>query len=135
MQAKETIFSLLLKYIPFLTLFELDINSLLQKGPIFLQMEPTKRISAKAAMKHEYFTDLPPKIHELPDGMKNTSSFNSLIDCMYGIVLHFQHCFQFPATSAPIHAFLECIFPVFHNFLSKPLATLAFKICRMKGQH
>ena len=27
-----------------------------------------KRISAQAAMKHEYFMDLPPKIHDLPDG-------------------------------------------------------------------
>lgn len=33
----------------------------------FLEMEPTKRISAAQARRHEYFTDLPPKIHELPD--------------------------------------------------------------------
>lgn len=33
----------------------------------FLQMCPHKRISAQAAMKHEYFMDLPPKIHDLPD--------------------------------------------------------------------
>ncbi|KAL4217160.1 Cyclin-dependent kinase 14 [Mactra antiquata] len=33
----------------------------------FLQMDPKLRITAKAAMKHEYFSDLPPKIHELPD--------------------------------------------------------------------
>lgn len=32
-------------------------------------MDPKKRISARAAMKHEYFCDLPTKIHELPDGM------------------------------------------------------------------
>ncbi|XP_052829424.1 cyclin-dependent kinase 14 isoform X2 [Octopus bimaculoides] len=32
-----------------------------------LQMEPSKRISASNAMKHEYFWDLPPKIHQLPD--------------------------------------------------------------------
>ncbi|KAK3582637.1 hypothetical protein CHS0354_001682 [Potamilus streckersoni] len=32
-----------------------------------LQMPPNKRISARAAMKHDYFMDLPPKIHELPD--------------------------------------------------------------------
>ncbi|XP_041374809.1 cyclin-dependent kinase 14-like [Gigantopelta aegis] len=32
-----------------------------------LQMEPTKRLSADSAMKHEYFSDLPPMIHALPD--------------------------------------------------------------------
>lgn len=32
------------------------------------QMEPCRRLSAKLAMKHEYFRDLPPKIHDLPDG-------------------------------------------------------------------
>lgn len=39
----------------------------------FLQMDPRKRISAKDAMRHEYFCDLPPKIHELPDA---SSVFN-----------------------------------------------------------
>lgn len=33
----------------------------------FLEMEPSKRISAAQARRHEYFLDLPPKIHELPD--------------------------------------------------------------------
>ncbi|XP_076441182.1 cyclin-dependent kinase 14-like isoform X2 [Babylonia areolata] len=33
----------------------------------FLEMEPTRRISAVVARQHEYFLDLPPKIHELPD--------------------------------------------------------------------
>ncbi|KAL5006114.1 hypothetical protein ScPMuIL_017272, partial [Solemya velum] len=33
----------------------------------FLQMPPLKRISAQKALKHEYFDDLPPKIHELPE--------------------------------------------------------------------
>lgn len=32
------------------------------------QMEPSKRICAEDAMKHEYFWDLPPKVHDLPDG-------------------------------------------------------------------
>ncbi|WAR10007.1 CDK14-like protein [Mya arenaria] len=32
----------------------------------FLQMDPKKRISAREAMTHDYFCDLPPKIHELP---------------------------------------------------------------------
>ncbi|KAK3082735.1 hypothetical protein FSP39_003818, partial [Pinctada imbricata] len=32
-----------------------------------LQMAPPKRISAHQAMRHEYFGDLPPKIHDLPD--------------------------------------------------------------------
>lgn len=32
-----------------------------------LQMEPSKRICAEDAMKHEYFWDLPPKVHDLPD--------------------------------------------------------------------
>lgn len=31
-------------------------------------MEPSKRICAEDAMKHEYFWDLPPKVHDLPDG-------------------------------------------------------------------
>lgn len=39
----------------------------------FLQMCQHKRISAQAAMRHEYFMDLPPKIHELPDA---SSVFN-----------------------------------------------------------
>ena len=32
------------------------------------QMRPHDRISARAALSHDYFKDLPPKIHELPDG-------------------------------------------------------------------
>ena len=32
------------------------------------QMEPIKRISAAMARHHDYFMDLPPKIHDLPDG-------------------------------------------------------------------
>ncbi|KAL8576611.1 Cyclin-dependent kinase 14 [Nucella lapillus] len=32
----------------------------------FLEMEPSKRISAAVARQHEYFMDLPPKIHDLP---------------------------------------------------------------------
>ncbi|XP_046556004.1 cyclin-dependent kinase 14-like [Haliotis rubra] len=38
-----------------------------------LQMEPCRRLSAKLAMKHDYFRDLPPKIHDLPD---SASVFN-----------------------------------------------------------
>ncbi|GFR94405.1 cyclin-dependent kinase 14-like [Elysia marginata] len=34
----------------------------------FLQMQPQYRISAEAAKRHEYFQDLPPRIHDLPDG-------------------------------------------------------------------
>lgn len=34
----------------------------------FLQMQPQFRISAEAAKRHEYFQDLPPRIHDLPDG-------------------------------------------------------------------
>ncbi|ESO99702.1 hypothetical protein LOTGIDRAFT_141710, partial [Lottia gigantea] len=34
----------------------------------FLQMDPSKRISAQLAMKHEYFHDLPPKIQDIQDG-------------------------------------------------------------------
>ncbi|GFN89567.1 cyclin-dependent kinase 14-like [Plakobranchus ocellatus] len=34
----------------------------------FLQMQPEYRISAEAAKRHEYFQDLPPRIHDLPDG-------------------------------------------------------------------
>lgn len=33
----------------------------------FLQMDPKQRISSKAAMWHDYFSDLPQKIHDLPD--------------------------------------------------------------------
>ncbi|XP_013408537.1 cyclin-dependent kinase 14-like [Lingula anatina] len=33
----------------------------------FLQLDSAKRISAKNAMYHDYFSDLPPRIHELPD--------------------------------------------------------------------
>jgi hypothetical protein len=36
-------------------------------------MDPRQRISAKAAMWHDYFCDLPTKIHDLPEG----------IDCLY----------------------------------------------------
>lgn len=32
----------------------------------FLEMEPSKRISAATARHHDYFMDLPPKIHDLP---------------------------------------------------------------------
>jgi len=32
-----------------------------------LQLEPVKRISAKLAMRHQYFDDLPSKIHQLPE--------------------------------------------------------------------
>lgn len=39
----------------------------------FLEMEPSKRISAAQARRHEYFMDLPPKIHDLPDA---SSIFN-----------------------------------------------------------
>ncbi|CAG2249650.1 CDK14 [Mytilus edulis] len=39
----------------------------------FLQMCPQKRISAQSAMRHEYFNDLPQKIHEIPDA---SSVFN-----------------------------------------------------------
>lgn len=39
----------------------------------FLQMQPHMRISASAAKRHEYFQDLPPRIHELSDA---TSIFN-----------------------------------------------------------
>lgn len=35
----------------------------------FLQMIPSRRISAHKALHHEYFGDLPPKLFELPDGM------------------------------------------------------------------
>lgn len=38
-----------------------------------LQMHPYRRISARAALNHDYFKDLPPKIHELPDA---SSIFN-----------------------------------------------------------
>ncbi|KAH3826852.1 hypothetical protein DPMN_128764, partial [Dreissena polymorpha] len=40
---------------------------------LFLQMDSRKRISSLQAMKHQYFCDLPPKIHELPDA---SSIFN-----------------------------------------------------------
>uniref|UniRef100_T1J5K7 cyclin-dependent kinase n=1 Tax=Strigamia maritima TaxID=126957 RepID=T1J5K7_STRMM len=33
----------------------------------FLQLQPRQRISAKAAKYHPYFSDLPPKIYDLPD--------------------------------------------------------------------
>lgn len=36
----------------------------------FLQMIPSRRISAHQALHHEYFGDLPPKLFELPDGMQ-----------------------------------------------------------------
>jgi cyclin-dependent kinase 14 len=39
----------------------------------FLQMQPSQRISAVGARRHEYFQDLPPRIHELSD---TTSIFN-----------------------------------------------------------
>ncbi|BFZ21984.1 hypothetical protein BsWGS_25023 [Bradybaena similaris] len=39
----------------------------------FLQMQPNNRISAFGARRHEYFLDLPPRIHELSD---TTSIFN-----------------------------------------------------------
>ena len=34
----------------------------------FLQMIPSRRISALQALHHQYFGDLPPKLFELPDG-------------------------------------------------------------------
>ena len=39
-----------------------------------LQLEPRKRISAKASMRHQYFDDLPQKIHELSDGKSMNNS-------------------------------------------------------------
>ena len=38
---------------------------------MLLQMDPKRRISARVAMRHEYFCDLAPKIHELPEGKNN----------------------------------------------------------------
>ena len=34
-------------------------------------MQPQFRISAEAAKRHEYFQDLPPRIHDLADGNRN----------------------------------------------------------------
>lgn len=34
---------------------------------VFLQLQPHNRISAKDALYHKYFCDLPPKIYDLPD--------------------------------------------------------------------
>ena len=33
-----------------------------------LQFDPKKRISTTDAMRHHYFSDLPPRIYDLPDG-------------------------------------------------------------------
>jgi hypothetical protein len=33
-----------------------------------LQLDPTKRLEADEALQHKYFSDLPPKIYELPHG-------------------------------------------------------------------
>lgn len=33
----------------------------------FLQLEPRKRISAKDALRHGFFIDLPAKLYQLPD--------------------------------------------------------------------
>ena len=33
-----------------------------------LQLEPRKRILAQDALHHQYFSDLPAKIYDLPDG-------------------------------------------------------------------
>jgi hypothetical protein len=35
-----------------------------------LQQRAQKRIGAEQALRHRYFSDLPPKIHELGDGEK-----------------------------------------------------------------
>ena len=45
-------------------------------------MHPYRRISARAAVDHDYFKDLPPKIHELPDGILVLKSF-TLTDNSY----------------------------------------------------
>lgn len=43
-------------------------------------MEPSKRISAAQARRHEYFMDLPPKIHDLPDGEN--------VKCCYSVLAY-----------------------------------------------
>ena len=41
-----------------------------------LQLMPNLRISARVAMRHKYFEDLPQKIYELPDGKIHWHFYN-----------------------------------------------------------
>ncbi|PIK40212.1 putative cyclin-dependent kinase 14 isoform X4 [Apostichopus japonicus] len=45
-----------------------------------LQMNPRKRISAEAAMRHDYFSNLPEPIHHLSEGRCNLSNMTVLND-------------------------------------------------------
>lgn len=43
-------------------------------------MNPRKRISAEAAMRHDYFSNLPEPIHHLSEGRCNLSNMTVLND-------------------------------------------------------
>lgn len=64
---------------------------------LFLQIQPNKRISSEAALRHTYFDDLPQQIYELDAGKDEESPESSgLISVLKELYVHWITSFPLP---------------------------------------